>query len=205
MYRRVRTHATSVACPRHLIHRKCCTHDSSTASSVAEVKGKYEVLRAQLLASKGEIQKLRSENLYTAASCENIRKSAHEQAKQAHADAIRSFARDMLDVCDALQVVARKVEEYTQRNSFVPKREASVLTGVALTEEVALRVLKRYGVTPVHTQVGASFDQEKEEKLFTVPSTPSLQEGRIAEVVKSGYDMNGSVLRRAEVGLSEDS
>ncbi|KAG5496537.1 hypothetical protein JIQ42_03365 [Leishmania sp. Namibia] len=205
MSRRVGTHVSCVICSRYLIDRKCSTQDSTAAPSFAELKGRYEVLRAQVLACKGEIQKLRSENLYTAASCENIRKTAQEQAKQAHNDAIRSFARDMLDVCDALQVVTKKVEEYTQGNSIISKSEASVLTGVTLTEEVALRVLKRYGVTRMHTKVGALFDEEKEEKLFTVPSTPSLQEGSVAEIVKSGYDMNGLVLRRAEVGLSEDS
>ncbi|TPP43434.1 GrpE family protein [Leishmania donovani] len=168
------------------------------------LKGKYEVLRAELCDSKRQIQKLRSENLYAAASCENIRKTTQEQSKQAHNDAVRSFARDMLDVCDALQVVTKKAVKYTQRNSSIPKSEAAVLAGVMLTEEVALKVLKRYGVTQMHTEVGATFDEEKEEKLFTVPSTPSLKEGSVAEIVKNGYDMNGSVLRRAQVGLSED-
>ncbi|CBZ28754.1 heat shock protein grpe [Leishmania mexicana MHOM/GT/2001/U1103] len=204
MLRRVGAHVTPLLCSHCVGQRKCCTEEKTAGLSVAELKGKYEVLRAELCESKRQIQQLRSENLYAAASCENIRKTTQEQSKQAHNDALRSFARDMLDVCDALRVVTRKVVEYTQGNSFIPKSEASVLAGVMLTEEVALKVLKRYGVTQMHTEVGATFDEEKEEKLFTVPSTPSLKEGSVAEIVKNGYDMNGSVLRRAEVGLSED-
>ncbi|CAJ1031565.1 heat shock protein grpe [Leishmania guyanensis] len=204
MYRRVGTHVTPLLCSCCLIQRKCATQDGATTLSVVDLKTKYEVLRAQLRESKKQIQQLQSENLYTAASCENIRKATQEQAKQAHNDAVRSFAQDMLDVCDALQVVTRKVGEYRQRNSSIPQSEASILTGVMLTEEVALKVLKRYGVTQMNTVVGAPFDEAKEEKIFTVPSTLSLQEGSVAEIVKKGYHMNESVLRRAEVGLSED-
>ncbi|AYU80873.1 heat shock protein grpe [Leishmania donovani] len=204
MYRRVGANVAPLLCSHCVAQRKCCTEENTAGLSVAELKGKYEVLRAELCDSKRQIQKLRSENLYAAASCENIRKTTQEQSKQAHNDAVRSFARDMLDVCDALQVVTKKAVKYTQRNSSIPKSEAAVLAGVMLTEEVALKVLKRYGVTQMHTEVGATFDEEKEEKLFTVPSTPSLKEGSVAEIVKNGYDMNGSVLRRAQVGLSED-
>ncbi|GET90676.1 co-chaperone, GrpE, putative [Leishmania tarentolae] len=204
MRRRFGDHVTSLLCSHCVAQRKCCSEENTAGLSAAELKGKYEVLRRELHENKRQIQQLQSENLYAAASCENIRKKTREQSKQAHNDAVRFFARDMLDVCDALQVVTRKVMEYTQRNSSIPKNEASILAGVMLTEEIALKVLKRYGVTQIHTEIGATFDEEQEEKLFTVPSTLSLKEGCVAEIVKSGFDMNGSVLRRAGVGLSED-
>ncbi|KAG5498584.1 hypothetical protein JKF63_02870 [Porcisia hertigi] len=205
MYRRLGVHVTPLVASRRSIQRKCHAQNATPALSVAELKGKYDFLKSQLCESEKQIQQLQSENMYTAASCENIRKAAQENAKQAQSDAVRSFACDMLTVCDALQVVTKKVAHYNESNPSIPKSEAALLTGVTLTEEVALKVLKRYGVTQVHTEVGAPFNEKTEEKLFTVPSTPSLQEGRIAEIVKKGYVMNGSVLRRAEVGLSEDS
>lgn len=204
MRRRIAARAGPLATSCFVAHRYCSTQNGSPEPPAAELLQKHESLKLQLAECQKQIEKLRTESLYSAATCENIRKEAREEAKRAQATACERFAADMLEVCDALDVVGGKVRRYRQTNTAISAGEASVLAGIELTESVALKVLRRFGVSRLATEVGTPFDKDKQEKLFTVPSAPNLPAGCVAKIVKHGYEMNGSVLRRAEVGVSED-
>ncbi|KPA83067.1 putative mitochondrial Co-chaperone, GrpE [Leptomonas pyrrhocoris] len=184
--------------------RRCATSKKDGDSSAANtIKSKYDVLLKELEEQNKLVAELTTESLYKAAACENLRKEMREAKKIAESQATESFAKDMLEVLDALQVVARQAEEYLRQNTSLPPSQVSILAGIKLTEEFAIKALKRYGVSKICTAVGHPFDGKLEEKLYSVPSTVELKDGSVAEVVKSGYLLNGSVLRKAQVAVSE--
>lgn len=205
MFRRVGTFAVAYRASGLTHRRACATAGDTTASAAASVnKSKYDAVAKELEENQKLIAKLTSDSLYSAAACENLRKESLEAKKTAELQAIESFAKDMLEVCDALQVVTRLVDEYLQKNTPAPPSHVSVLAGIKLTEDVALKTMKRYGVSKICAEIGQLFDDKREEKLYTVPSTAELKNGCVAEVVKSGYLLNGSILRKAQVAVSED-
>lgn len=190
----------------NFVARRSCaaTASSNNSSTTTADKSKYDAMTKELKETDTLLAKLNTESLYSAAACENLRKEMQVSKRNAELQAIESFAKDMLEVCDALQVVVRKVAEYKRHNADIPLSHTAVLVGIELTEDVALKTLKRYGVTKVCTVTGRPFDEKFEEKLFTVPSSTELKEGSVAEVIKDGYLLGGSVLRKAQVAVCED-
>ncbi|KAL7696841.1 Co-chaperone GrpE [Lotmaria passim] len=185
--------------------RSCATvKGESDTSAASPNRSKYDALLSGLKEKEQLIEKMTTDVLYSAAACENLRKEMLGAKKNAEEQAIASFAMDMLEVCDALQVVTRLVDEYLQNNELVPPAQASVLSGIKLTEEVAVKTLKRHGVSKICTTIGHPFDETMQEKLYTVPSSAEIKDGNIAEIIKDGYLLNGSVLRKAQVALGED-
>jgi molecular chaperone GrpE len=187
------------------VRRGCTTtKHSGEASSASPNRSKYEALQKELGENEELIVKLTKENLYSAAACDNLRKEILEAKKTAELHAMESFARDMLDVCDAVKVVARIADQYLQENKSAPPRHVAAITGVKLTVDVAMKAVKRHGVSEICTTIGAPFDETQQEKLYTVPSTPELKNESVAEIVKDGYLLNGLILRKAQVAVSED-
>jgi molecular chaperone GrpE len=61
-------------------------------------------------------------------------------------------------------------------------------------------ILARYGVTRMG-DVGDSFDPERHEAIAVVPGRDQPK-GTIAEVARSGYSVDGRVLRPAQVAVA---
>lgn len=205
MFRRVGSLAIVSRCTVFATRRSCATPNTGAESASSSAsKSKYDSIVAELKETESLVVKLSTEGLYSAAASENLRKEMRETKAKAEAEATESFAKDMLEVCDALQIVGKRVDDYLQKNKTCPQSHSSVLAGVKLTEDIALKVLKRYGVSKICTTIGHPFNGTQEEKLYTSPSSAELADGCIADVAKEGYLLNGSILRKAQVAVSED-
>ncbi|KPI88710.1 putative co-chaperone GrpE [Leptomonas seymouri] len=184
--------------------RSCTTASGEDDSSSAFAdRDEYDAVLKELEENKKLIEKLTTESLYKAAECQNLRKEMQEAKKNAELEAIAAFAKDMLELCDGLRVVVRQADEYLQQNESMPPSHASVLAGIKLTEGAAMATIKRHGISKICTTVGQPFDERLQEKLYTVPSTPELKDGSVAEIVKDGFLLNNSLLRKAQVAVSE--
>lgn len=85
-----------------------------------------------------------------------------------------------------------------------PKGEAlrSLHTGVSMTQAELLKTFKRHGVE-MFDPMGEQFDPDKHEAVFQAPCV-GKEPGTVFDVQKTGYTLNGRLLRAAQVGVVKE-
>ena len=126
------------------------------------------------------------------AEFENIKKRLEKEKISALAYANESFARDLLDVLDALEA-AVNVET---------KDEASkkIKEGVQNTLDLFLKKLEKHGVKPIETN--DEFDPNLHEAMMNVDSDKHAS-SQIVSVLQKGYQMNDRVIRPTKVSVAK--
>lgn len=144
-----------------------------------------------------ELQAKADENwdryLRAAAEMENVRKRAARDVENAHKFALERFAKDLLAVCDSLEMAL--VAEGT------PSIE-SLQEGNEATLKLLGTVLQRFGVEQVDPQ-GEPFDPNLHEAMTMQPSD-DVEPGSVITVFQKGYALNGRLLRPARVVVAAD-
>lgn len=64
-----------------------------------------------------------------------------------------------------------------------------------------LNVFRQSGLSRIETEAGTEFDPNLHNAIFEVPGT-DVPAGCIVTVTKSGYTLNGRVIRAADVGVA---
>ncbi len=77
----------------------------------------------------------------------------------------------------------------------------SIAKGVALVLEQFKSVLGAKGLVEINPEVGADFDPHQEESIGHAPH-PTVPPETIVQVVRTGFSLNGRILRPASVLLS---
>ena len=141
--------------------------------------------------------------------------SRDEELDQAKEQAVRAMAE--------LQNAKRRMEE--DRQAFVKYAAANVLTALlpvidnfdralnAIPEDISghdwvngmeqvsksfFKTLEKEGLEKVAPEQGDDFDANKHEALMQDPNT---EEGKVAQVLETGYALKGKVLRPAKVSV----
>ncbi|ORZ23269.1 GrpE-domain-containing protein [Absidia repens] len=144
---------------------------------------------------------------------ENIRERSRKELESAKDYAIQSFAKELLDTVDILNMALASVpEEFHTKASAeavaagkddvavsMADQLSNLYTGVSMTEVELVKTLKRNGVER-HDPQGEVFDPKLHQALFQAP-VPDKPPGTIFSVQKLGYTIKGRVLRPAQVGV----
>lgn len=77
----------------------------------------------------------------------------------------------------------------------------SIARGVALVLEQFKAVLAAKGLVEINPEVGADFDPHQEESIGHAPHD-TVPEEKVVQVVRTGFSLNGRILRPASVLLS---
>lgn len=119
----------------------------------------------------------------------NDTKRIRRQAEQDRKYAIEKVVVDLLPVVDALG---------SARDSIGDGAGADAIRdGLDLVDKQLAGVLKRYGVSEIHA-LGQPFDPSLHQAMMMVEN-PDYAPNTICEVLRSGYELNGRVVRAAEV------
>jgi molecular chaperone GrpE len=148
------------------------------------------------------------------ASQEALVRRADQRAQQAHAEIeaatkrlaaasakeveqrTRKILASFLSVIDDLDrgiATARKIAE-----------SADVVEGLELIRRSVLAQLAGFGVTHVPA-LGQPFDPHRHEAIALVPVTDRSQDGRVIDVMREGYQIDGETLRPAGVAVGKAS
>ncbi|KAL3137780.1 Mitochondrial matrix cochaperone [Trebouxia sp. C0009 RCD-2024] len=144
------------------------------------------------------------------ADMENLRDRTSRQAEQSRSFAIQGFVKSLLDVADNLERAAGSVTDESLQGlssdgkpltaQQCNKLLTGLLEGVHLTDRILVQALKQNGVEKF-SPLGQKFDPNKHSALFQIPDAEK-EPGTVVVVTKSGYSLNGRVVRAAEVGVS---
>ncbi len=165
--------------------------DDTAAAHDAAAEGDagVEALRAEVAA-------LKDQALRYAAEAENTRRRAEREINDARAYAITKFARDLLGVADNL---ARALQHAPKDDSDPLARNLAI--GLEMTQKDLVAAFERNGLKAVEPQPGEKFDPHLHQAMME-QSSGSVAAGGVIEVLQSGYELFGRILRPAMVVVS---
>ncbi len=147
-------------------------------------------LESALQAAQAEAQANRDGQLRALAELENVRKRAQRDIENAHRFALERFAAELLPVRDSLELALQS------GSADAP----GLLAGVEATLKLLGKAFEKGAISRIDPS-GASFDPALHEAVLAQPSA-QVPEGTVLQVLQSGYQLNGRLLRPARVIVS---
>jgi molecular chaperone GrpE len=136
---------------------------------------------------------LKEQALRYAAEVENTKRRAEREVNDARAYAIQKFAGDLLGVADnlarALQHAPKDAEDPATRNLAI---------GLEMTQKDLVGAFERNGLKSIAPGVGEKFDPHLHQAVMEQTSD-SVGPGMVMQVLQTGYDLFGRVVRPAMV------
>lgn len=128
--------------------------------------------------------------LRAVAELDNVRKRAQRDIEAANRYGLEKFAAELLPVRDSLELAVHSAGQ-----ADVDAR--SLKQGQQATLQLLAKALERLGVTPINP-VGEPFDPGRHEAVLAQESA-TAKPGTVLQVVQTGYELNGRVIRPARV------
>lgn len=166
-----------------------------------ELLAEYKKLKEAHDGAAEEINKLKNQLAYSLADIENVRKIAKKDMDNARDFALKGFAKDLLEVVDNCD---RALSIFPEEAKVKGHEMAGIYVGLEMTQNVMIKGLEKHGLVKMETIPNETvFDPNLHDALFQQP-VEGLEAGIIFSIVKSGWTINGRVLRAAQVGVSAD-
>jgi molecular chaperone GrpE len=146
-------------------------------------------LRASLAQAEENLRLQREQYLRGAAELDNVRKRAQRDIESAHRYALERFAAELLPVRDSLELGVRNAAGSDLQN---------VLAGQEATLKLLEKAFDRYSIRRIDPEAGEPFDPTLHEAVL-MQRSPGAAANSVLQVVQSGYELNGRLLRPARV------
>ncbi|MBB6645445.1 nucleotide exchange factor GrpE [Halobellus ruber] len=164
-------------------------YDADLAGEVAAVESRLAEAESELEAKDERIDELEDALARSKADFKNYKKRAKRREEEIRERATEDFVGRIVSVRDNL---VRALEQ---------EEGADIRPGVESTVEEFDRILAEENVSEISPEIGADVDPTRHEVLMRVDA--DQPEGTVAEVYRPGYEMAGSVIREAQVTVSE--
>ena len=164
-------------------------YDAELAREVADVESRLVDAESELEARAERIDELESALKRSKADFKNYKKRAKRREEEIRERATEDFVGRIVSVRDNL------VRALDQEDG------ADIRPGIESTVEEFDRILAEENVSEISPDPGADVDPTRHEVLMRVDAEQPA--GTVAEVYRPGYEMAGSVLREAQVTVSE--
>ena len=164
------------------------------ASALPQPDDVVAELAAQLAAAKAEAAANYDKFLRTAADLENFRRRTARDKDDLRTAATGRVLEDIFPVLDTL---AMAVSAARQPNADVK----SLVGGVEMVLAQLKTALSNHGLKEIAPAPGQPFDPHQHEAISHQPSN-DVKEEHVLSVVRTGYSLNGRLLRPAAVIIS---
>lgn len=132
--------------------------------------------------------------LRTRAELDNLKRRHARELENAHKYALDSFARELLQVRDSLELGCEAALD--DAADVVKLREGTELTLKLLTD-----VMTKFGIEDIDP-MGQPFDPEFHQAMSMLPN-PDVPPNTVVQVIQKGYLLNGRLARPALVMVSQ--
>ena len=146
----------------------------------------------ELIACQIELAEMKDKYVRANAEFDNIKKRLEKEKASALAYANEGFARDLLDVLDALEAAANIDAQ--------DDASAKIKEGVENTLSLLLSRLAKHGIKPIEQH--KDFDPNLHEAMMNVQSEHHASSA-IVDVYQKGYLMGERVLRPSKVSVAK--
>jgi len=166
---------------------------NGASAEVAALKAEH----AKVLAEKEAALKAAQEKYMLAlAESQNTLTRSMTQVADAKKFAVQSFAKQLLEVADVLEIATKAAEE--QAKVATDPAFKNLYEGLTMTHKVLLQIFDRNGLKKFEP-LNEKFDPYFHEGLLQMED-PSKTPGTVGLVLKSGYTLHDRCLRAAQVG-----
>jgi molecular chaperone GrpE len=172
------------------------TETTTTTDEEAAAKPAEPTKEEQL---EQQVKDLRDQLLRSLAEQENTRRIAKRDVESARNFAVSSFAKSLLDTSDNLSRALEAVPEELRENKEAHPELANLFEGIKMTDNGLTKAFERNGLKKFG-DAGEKFDPNMHEALYEYPD-PTKDAGTVGQVMKTGFTLNGRVIRPAEVGV----
>lgn len=148
---------------------------------------------------KAQIKDYKDQLLRSLADQENTRNIAKRDVEAARNFSVSSFAKSLLETSDNLTRAMEAVPEELRKDTGNNPVLATLYEGIHMTDNNLTKAFQKHGLKKFGI-LGEKFDPNKHEALFEYPDE-SKTPGTIGQVMKVGFELNGRVIRSAEVGV----
>ena len=162
--------------------------DELTGGPAAPAESALERLQAELAQAEQRADAARDAQLRAMAELENVRKRSQREIENAQRFALERFAAELLPARDSLELA---VQSSAQADT------ASLVAGQQATLQLLNKAFDKFSIQRVDPQ-GAVFDPALHEAVLAQDST-AVAPGTVLQVLQSGYQLNGRLLRPARV------
>jgi molecular chaperone GrpE len=157
-----------------------------SASPLAELERLQQALTEAEQRARGHWEQY----LRAVAELDNVRKRAQRDIEAANRYGLEKFAAELLPVRDSLELAVQSADQVeTDAHSLKQGQEATL--------QLLAKALERLGLTPINP-VGEPFDPARHEAMLAQESA-TAKPGSVLQVVQTGYELNGRVIRPARV------
>jgi molecular chaperone GrpE len=164
-------------------------YDEDLAEDVAGMESRLATVESELEEKVDRIDELEGALRRSQADFKNYKKRAKRREEEIKERATEDFVGRIVSVRDNL---VRALDQ---------DEGADIRPGIESTVEEFDRILAEENVSEIDPEVGAAVDPTRHEVLMRVDA--EQPEGTVAEVYQPGYEMAGTVLREAQVTVSE--
>ena len=164
-------------------------YDADLAAAVADLESRLADVESELEAKSERVEELEGALARSKADFKNYKKRAKRREEEIRERATEDFVGRIVSVRDNL---VRALEQ---------DEDADIRPGVESTVEEFDRILSEEDVSEIVPEPGADVNPTRHQVLMRVDAPQP--EGTVAEVYRPGYEMAGSVLREAQVTVSE--
>jgi molecular chaperone GrpE len=165
-------------------------HDEALGAEVARLAERVEALEAEVEERTAEVEDLTDRLQRTQADFQNYKKRAKRQQEEARERATADLVERLLEVRDNLD---RALDQDGDAEAI---RE-----GVEATRRAFDDVLEAESVTPIEPAPGEAVDPHRHEVMMRVESDQPAD--TVAELYRPGYEMADTVVRTAQVAVSD--
>ncbi len=157
---------------------------SETPSAVAQL----EELQRALTDAEQRATGLRDQYLRSVAELDNVRKRAQREVENATRYGLEKFAVELLPVMDSLELAVASVGQADAR---------SLAEGQQATLKLLGKAFEKLNIKEINPR-GEPFDPTRHEAVLAQESA-TAEPDSVLQVVQSGYELNGRLLRPARV------
>lgn len=150
--------------------------------------GETVALRTALAAAEDNARAQRDQYLRAMAEIDNVRKRTQRDIENAHRYALEGFASDLLAVRDSLELAVRNAGTADLK---------TLLAGQEATLKLLERAFDKHAIKRLDP-AGEPFDPSQHEAVM-MQDAGKAAPNSVLQVVQSGYEVNGRLLRPARV------
>jgi molecular chaperone GrpE len=152
--------------------------------------GEVELLREASAVAEKAAAAARDMQLRAMAELDNVRKRAQRDIESAQRYALERIAGELLAVRDSLELAVQSIAQ------AAPEARA-LADGQQATLQLLAKVFEKFGIERIEP-AGGAFDPALHEAVMAQESTTAAPDS-VLQVLQSGYQLNGRLLRPARV------
>ncbi len=164
------------------------------ADGEEDLKATLKKLRKDLKQARTEKQEYLTNWQRERADFLNYKKDEIERSKNTISYAQEKVILDLLPALDSYDMAFSNKEAWE-------KVDKNWRMGVEYIHQQILKALAEYGVSPIDTKIGDSFDPNLHQPIDSIPTEDKEKENTISAVIQTGYKIAERVIRPARVNV----